>query len=238
MSRRLIYVVLAVVVAAVVYFVLIRPGRDRGGDGASSKNGATAATGPNRGSLPPVAQPRNPGDPAAPGAATGDPANPANPGDPANPAVALPAGPAGGGSAAEPRTYTTDTGNIVRDHRAGVTNPVALPAPVPPSERTMSSTLTAAIYQQLAPIVRACGAAAPAEGRGPSPVVHTTLTVDVAAGVLTTTSASAVASDLTGPTSDQIVACVRDRAGALTVAANGEPDRSGYIVQYPIRLRR
>lgn len=236
MSRRLIYVGLAVVVGAVVYLLFIR---DRGGDATpSSSSGkatgtsgtANGANGANPGSLPPVAQPRRPGDP---GGATGNPGDPTDPADPANPANG-----GAGGASAEPRTYVTDTGNIVRDHRGGVANPVALPAPVPPSDRTMGSTLTAAIYQQLAPIVRACGVAAPAEGRGASPVVHVTLTVDVAAGVLTTASASAVTSDLTGPTSDQIVACVRDRAGALTVAANGEPDRSGYIVQYPIRLRR
>ena len=35
-----------------------------------------------------------------------------------------------------------------------------------------------------------------------------------------------------------LVACVRDRAAGLTVAAKGEPDRSGYVVQYPIRLRK
>lgn len=215
MSRRLIYVVLAVVVGAIVYVVFLR---DRGGDGAAPDGpaatggtGGTASTGG-----PAVAVPR-PRQPSAGTVATPDPA---------------------AGTADGPRTYVTDTGNVVRDHRTGVAEPIAVPAPLPPGDRTMNPQLSGALYQQLAPIVRKCGVDAPGDGRGDDPVAHVTLTLDIVDGKLTTTDATAVTSDVPGPAGAQIAACVRDRAAALTVAANGEPDRTGYIVQYPIRLRR
>lgn len=102
----------------------------------------------------------------------------------------------------------------------------------------MNSVVTAAIYQQLAPIVRGCGLDLPPDARGDDPIVHVTLMVDVAGEQLTTSEATAVTSDVKGATADEVVACVRDRASALTVAAKGEPDRSGYVVQYPFRLRK
>jgi hypothetical protein len=213
MPRR--YLAIPVVIAlGVLLYVLF--GR---GDDEASKTDEPTATRINSGSppaiVPPgdrsaVRQPRPPGDPDDVAAAAGNP----------------------------PRTYVTDTGNPVRDHRDSVVDPVAVPAPLPPSQRTMSPTITGDIYRQLAPIVRKCGIDAPKDGRGADPVVHVTLIVDVAAGQLTATDASAVATDLPGPTAEQVVACVRERASALTVAANGEPDRTGYVVQYPIRLRK
>ncbi|MBZ0235178.1 MAG: hypothetical protein K8M05_22815, partial [Deltaproteobacteria bacterium] len=147
------------------------------------------------------------------------------------------AGAAGGGGAGTTRTYVTDTGNLVRDHRTNVTDPKAVPAPLPPEQRTMSSVITADIYRSLAPIVRGCTGDVDAGAKGPSPVVNVTLSVDVAGEKLTSTDATAVVSDIGGPAADQVIACVRDRAAGLTVDAKGEPDRSNYVVQFPIRVR-
>jgi hypothetical protein len=135
------------------------------------------------------------------------------------------------------KTYVTDTGNLVRDHRANVTDPKAVPAPMPPEQQTMSSNVTAEIYRTLAPVVRACGQEIDASTKGPEPVVHVTLSVDVTGEKLTFADATAVTTDINGPAADKVIACVRDRANGLTVDAKGEPDRSGYIVQYPLRIR-
>lgn len=101
----------------------------------------------------------------------------------------------------------------------------------------MSSTITADIYRSLAPIVRGCASDVGAGDKGPSPVVHVTLSVDVIGEKLTATDATAVLNDIGGPAADKVLACVRDRAAGLTADAKGEPDRSNYVVQFPIRVR-
>jgi hypothetical protein len=199
---------------AAVLFLLLRGGDDRteppaGGDTATAGDGTSQPGGA-------VGRPRPRDRARVPGADLADP----------------------DGGTGGTRTYVTDTGNPVRDHRDNVAEPIAVPAPMPPSERNMSSVVTAAIYQQLAPVVRSCGVDLPADARGDDPVVHVTLMVDVTGEQLTTADATAVTSDIKGATADAVVACVRDRAAALTVPAKGEPDRSGYVVQYPIRLRK
>ena len=211
MPRRLIYVALAVVVLGLLIYWIAR----------------------DEGKAEPAEPPRNdtvqrvPPPPAISG--------------PGGAPVAQPSGPRvvkPPGDDSQTQTYVTDTGNVVRDHRPDVKDPVALPAPLPPGERTLDPVIAGAIYQQLAPIVRKCGAEAPTAGRGDDPVAHVTLIADISKGQLTTVEASAVTSDLPAQASEQVVACVRDRASALTVAANGEEDRTGYVLQYPIRLRR
>ena len=101
----------------------------------------------------------------------------------------------------------------------------------------MNSVVTAEIYRSLAPVVRGCANDLDASAKGSEPVVHVTLSVDVVGEKLTSTDATAVANDITGPAADKVIACVRDRAAGLTVDAKGEPDRSNYVVQYPIRIR-
>jgi hypothetical protein len=215
MPRRVLYLLFAVALGVGIY-LYVRGGDDDATppDGAGGNTGVAGDRGGGSPGKPPptIAQPRP---------RTGDPADPDDP--------------AGRGGT---RTSVTDTGNLVRDHRGDVENAVALPAPMPPGERTMNPTLSGDLYRQLAPLVRKCGVEAPSGGRGDSPVAHVTLTVDVTAGQLRTIDATAVTSDLPAAASDQLIACVRDRAAALTIPANGEPDRTGYVLQFPIRLRK
>jgi hypothetical protein len=216
MSRRTLAGLVAIVVAAIALFLAMRGGQkaERGNDRAAGGDNAASA---------------RPGGSGV-GSGVGAP----------RPRVRIDDGTGtatGGAGARGDRTYVTDTGNLVRDHRDHVREDVAVPAPLPPEQRTMSSTITGDLLRQLAPIVRGCGVDVPADARGESPVVHVTLMVDVAGEKLTATDATAVTSDVTGLAADKVLACVRDRAAALTVPAKGEPDRSGYVVQYPIRIR-
>ncbi len=222
MSRRTIAAVIAVIVAALGLYLLMR------GDGSGSGNGSGNGVGNGNGN----------GNGNGVGVGNGN----GNAGD-GGPRTRLRDTGAGMGTAAAAatadgtRTYVTDTGNLVRDHRPDVRDPVALPAPMSPEERTMDSVVTAEIYRQLAPVVRGCGNDLDAETKGPESIVHVTLLVDVAAEQLVANQATAVTSGITGPSVDKVIACVRDRAAGLKVAAKGEPDRTGYVVQYPIRLR-
>lgn len=217
MQPRVIGGVLALIAAAVALFFFLR-----GGDEKKPKAPDTAL-------VTPIGPKLN----AAPG--TGTPGS--GVGSPM-PRVKMPTDPSGTGAGTDDvKTYVTDTGNLVRDHRANVTDPKAVPAPMPPEQQTMSSNVTAEIYRTLAPVVRGCGTEIDASAKGPEPVVHVTLSVDVAGEKLTFADAMAVTTDIDGPAADKVIACVRDRANGLTVEAKGEPDRTGYIVQYPLRIR-
>lgn len=214
MTRRHLALVVVVLGAALLVFLWQRGGRTSGGaGGAGGADDPSSRLGDRRGSAANVPRPRVRLD--------GD----------------VPAAAQAGDRPAGPRTYVTDTGNLVRDHRSDVREPVALPAPLPPEQRTMNTGITAAVYGKLAPVVRGCGADVPAADKGEHPVVHVTLTVDVAGEVLTATDATAVTTDVGGDWGERIIACVQARAAGLSVAAAGEPDRSAYVVQYPIRLR-
>jgi hypothetical protein len=216
MQPRVIAGVLALIVAAIVLFFLLQGDDDSkapDGTGASAGNGAE------------IREPGGPGTSGAPrprvrdGSSTGT-------------------GASAGTGEGDVRTYVTDTGNLVRDHRdLKGREPSAVPAPLPPEQRTMSSVITAEIYRSLAPTVRQCSKDLDASSLGPSPIVNVTLSVDVAGEKLTTTDATAVVTDITGPAADKVIACVRDRAAGLTVGAKGEPDRENYVLQYPIRVR-
>jgi hypothetical protein len=218
MQPRVIAGVLALIALAIVLFLVLRGGDEQQPTDAA---GTTAASG---------AQLNGPGTGGA-GSGVGAP----------RPRVRVGAGTdtgTGTGTGTDDvKTYVTETGNLVRDHRKDVTDPKAVPAPLPPEQRTMSSVLTADIYRKLAPVVRGCGVDLEASAKGPEPVVNVTLEVDVTGEKLTATNAIAVATDISGPAADKVIACVRDRSAGLTVDAKGEPDRSNYVVQYPIRLR-
>lgn len=220
MQTRTIVGVLALLLAAAIILVLIlRGGDDRSGNEPASRAGDLRRDDRDR---PPPAGAGRVGVPVP--RVRGDGANPSSSGGAAS-------------GAAAPRTYVTDTGNLVRDHRSDVTDPKAVPAPLPPEQRTMSSTITADIYRSLAPIVRGCTSDVGAGDKGPSPVVHVTLSVEVIGEKLTATDATAVLNDIGGPAADKVLGCVRDRAAGLTADAKGEPDRSNYVVQFPIRVR-
>lgn len=217
MDSRKIVGVLALIVAAIVLVFFLMSGDDKKTESAKAKlNGKEKVMG---------------SGPASGDTATGAGRVGGTAGTP------LPHGENGATGTSGTREYYTDTGNRVRDHREGVVDPKAVPAPLPPEQRTLSSVITADIYRSLAPIVRGCGNDVDAAAKGPSPVVHVTLGVDIEGEKLTTFDATAVVSDVSGPAADRVIACVRDRAAGLTVAAKGEPDRSNYVVQYPIRIR-
>lgn len=213
--RTIVGILALLVAAAIVLFLLLRGGDDNTDADNTAAARTTAGDRGNTTTLPP---PR--------AGVAGTPVPRAN-------------GVASGSdsAAATTKTYVTDTGNLVRDHRSDVTEPKAVPAPLPPEQRTMSSTITADIYRSLAPIVRGCTSDVGASDKGASPVVHVTLSVDVIGEKLTSTDATAVLNDIGGPAADKVLACVRDRAAGLTVDAKGEPDRSNYVVQFPIRVR-
>jgi hypothetical protein len=218
MQPRVIAGVLALIAAAIALFFILRGGDEKkpappADDSSLTANGPELNAAPGTGTR---------------GSGVGAPI----------PRAKLPNGGGGGGAGTdEVKTYVTDTGNLVRDHRSNVTDPKAVPAPMPPEQQTMSSNVTAEIYRSLAPVVRACGLDVDASAKGPEPVVHVTLSVDVAGERLTFADATAVTTDIDGAAADKVIACVRDRANGLTVDAKGEPDRTGYIVQYPIRIR-
>jgi hypothetical protein len=216
MQPRVIAGVLALIVAAIALFFFLR-----GGDEKKPKQPDTnvvTANGPKLNAAPGT---------GGEGTGVGAPM----------PRSRTGTGTGSGSGSDDVKTYVTDTGNLVRDHRANVTDPKAVPAPLPPEQRTMSSNVTAEIYRTLAPVVRACGLDVDASAKGPEPVVMVTLSVDVAGEKLTFADATAVATDINGPAADKVIGCVRDRANGLTVDAKGEPDRTGYVVQYPIRIR-
>ena len=136
-----------------------------------------------------------------------------------------------------PRVYVMDDGHVVRDHRRGGGAPPLATAPLPPEQRTMSSEVTARVYQQLSPIVAICGAQVPTTARGADPFVYINLTVRVAGGTLTTVDSMPVAHDIADAATAPLVKCIRDGLLPLRVAAAGEPDRAAYPLQYPIRIR-
>jgi hypothetical protein len=215
MQPRVIVGVLALIVAAILLVFFLQGDDDQK---PPADHGATAGNGPEL---------RDPG-----AGSVGAP----------RPRVRDSSGAAGAGTGtsagAQTRTYVTDTGQLVRDHRdLKGREPVAVPAPLPPEQRTMSSVITAEIYRSLAPTVRQCSNDIEASAIGKSPVVNVTLSVDVAGEKLTATYATAVVTDISGPAADKVIECVRDRAAGLTVDAKGEPDRENYVLQYPIRVR-
>ncbi len=181
-----------------------------------------------------------PADPARPVDRSPRPSTPGAP-DPRSPGP-TPGGPtADGDPSAAPvggdRTYVMDDGTVVRDHRkSGGDAPVAI-TPVPPEQRTLSSEVSAQVYQQLSPKVAACTAKVPAAARGADPFVYINLTVEVDGGVLSTTQVLPVAHDITDAAAGALVACVRDGLSTLRVDAKGEPDQASYVLQYPIRVR-
>lgn len=188
---------------------------------------------------------------AGTGAPATDPARPGTSAPPlARPGVAQPAGPRTGSAAAaangveeiedgdpDTRTYVMDNGAIVRDHRGSGYAPPINPPAMSPDRRTMSTDITARIYQQLAPMVASCGAQVPAEDRGENPFTYVTLNVQVAGGRLAVTDVYPTIHDIEGASAASFPACVRDKAAALSVPTGTEPDRDDYTVQYPIRLR-
>ena len=135
------------------------------------------------------------------------------------------------------RTYVMDNGAVVRDHRGSGYDPPINPPPMRPDARTMSTVVTARIYQQLAPIVAACANTVPAADRGADPFVYVTMTVKVAKGQLTTTDVYPTIHDVTGGSATAFPSCVADKARTITLTASDEPDHDDYIVQYPIRLK-
>ena len=145
--------------------------------------------------------------------------------------------PAGTDPRPPPRFYVMDDGHVVRDHRRGGGEPPLATAPLPPEQRTMSSEVTARVYQQLAPIVATCGAQVPTSARGADPFVYINLTVRVAGGTLTTVDSMPSPHDIADTASAPLVKCVRDGLATLRVAAAGEPDRASYPLQYPVRIR-
>lgn len=135
------------------------------------------------------------------------------------------------------RTYVMDNGAVVQDHRGEGYGPPVAPPALPPGKRTMSPEITARIFQLLRPGVTKCAAKVPAAERGPDPFVYVTMTVAVAAGRLTTTDVYPTTHDLKGDSVDGYVNCVREAGMAVTLDRTGEPDRTDYVVQYPIRVR-
>lgn len=211
MNRRWIAVAALVAVAAVA--ILWWRGRDR--DEATDRaSGATAA-----------------GDPISrsgdPGRGTAAPTRP-RPRVPGGTDVeVLPDG---------TRVYVTDKG-VFRDHRGSGGRAPLGPPGLPPDQKTMSSAVTAQIYDQLKPAVTACSAAVAAGDRGADPFVYVTLTVAVAGGALSTTAVEVGVNDVAPAAQAGLIDCVSQRARSVAIPASGEPDRTDYIVQYPIRLR-
>ncbi len=235
MSRRPLLIVLALIAVAAVLFIVLRGDGDEAGERAGEHRGVgdRVAAGGDPATVRTGDRPRVPA-----GTSTVPPPGPAG-GPDGEPVVAQPDPSIERTPQAPARTSVSDTGNPIRDHRSDTTREaVDLPAPVAPSGRTMSSTITADLYQKLAPIVRQCGAAVPDDARGQDPTIHVTLTVHVTGGQLATDDATAVTSGIKAPASTEVIACVRDRAAGLTAAANGEPDRTDYIAQFPFRLRK
>jgi hypothetical protein len=130
-----------------------------------------------------------------------------------------------------------DNGAVVRDHRGSGYGPPITPPPMRPDQRTMNTELTAKIYQQLSPMVAACGREVPAGDRGADPYVYVTLTVKVAKGQLTTTDVYPTMNDVTGASASSLPACIADKAKGISLASGDEPEHDDYTVQYPIRLR-
>lgn len=213
--NRARWLAIAVALAAAVALVWWWRGR---GDG--TKAGTASGGGAAGGSMSQVGGPG--GGPAVPG----------------GPRPSRPLGqrPEVGTNAEGTRTYTFDNA-VIRDHR-GSGGPAPLGPPgLPPDQRTMSSEITAQIYDQLKPIVRGCGDAVAAGDRGPDPFAYVTLTVGVAEGALTTSAVHTGVKDVGAGAEEAFVACVQERAMKLAIPQTGEPDRQDYIVQYPIRLR-
>ena len=129
-----------------------------------------------------------------------------------------------------------DDGTVVRDHRSNPTEPVAT-NPLPPGQRTLASSIAADVYQQLASRVATCATKVPPAARGAEPFVYVNLTVAIAGGTLTATDVVPVPHDIAPPANDALVACIRDSITTVRAAAKGEPDRTGYVLQYPIRIR-
>jgi hypothetical protein len=101
----------------------------------------------------------------------------------------------------------------------------------------MNPQVTARIYQQLWPAVSTCAGKVPDSDRGDNPFVYVTMTVAVTGGRLTTTDVFPTLHDLKGDSVTSFTDCVREAGMAVVVADSGEPDRTDYVVQYPIRLR-
>ncbi len=262
MSRRLpIIILVAVAVAAgAIGYVATRGSRDTASDVAGATPtgdrspatlpGAPGATGA-PGTLGPAGEPgsttpSSPGDPAGatgvpgssttagngvPGSGTGGNGVPGTPGAGSDPAAP------GAAEKVEPKIYVMDNGTVVRDHRRGGGAPPLATTPLPPEQRTMNPQLTNRVFQALAPRVATCAAAVPTAARKADPFVYINLTVTVAAGTLRATDVVPVAHDVADSAAGTLVSCVREALLTLQVDAAGEPAVSGYVLQYPVRLR-
>ncbi|MBK7072879.1 MAG: hypothetical protein IPH44_11300 [Myxococcales bacterium] len=206
-------VALAVIAIAVIWW--------RGGSSSSSAPaGPAGSAAPRAGAKPPAGRPPV-GKVEVPGE------GPAAPGD-----VARGVAPDRG-----TRTYVMDNGAVVQDHRGDAYGPPIDPPGMPPSKRTMDSAVTAKVYLQLKPLVAACAGKFDPADRGDDPFVYVTMTVAVAKGTLTPTDVYPTLHDLKGASADRFTDCLRTKAMAIQVPDSGEPDRTDYIVQYPIRLK-
>lgn len=207
-------VALAVIAIAVIWW--------RGGSSSSSAtpDAPAGAAAPPTGA-PPPAGPRPVGKVEVPGD------RPAAPGDVAS----------GGAADRGVRTYVMDNGAVVQDHRGDGYGPPIDPPPMPPSKRTMDSAVTAKVYLQLKPMVAACSGKFDPADRGDDPFVYVTMTVAVTKGTLTPTDVYPTLHDLKGASADRFTDCLRTQAMSIQVPDSGEPDRTDYIVQYPIRLK-
>lgn len=249
-TPRLVAAALAVLaVGGGVAFLALRGGDSKQpqagepGDSTSARaGGAGTTTGRAGGGGPAFVDPSHPaqlvggagspsGSPATPSGGTGQPQGTA--GGSADPGADDPLA----GDRPPVRTYVMEDGTVGRDHRRGPASaPVAI-VPTPPEQRTMSSDLTARVYREVAPKVAACSAKVPDAALGADPFVYLNLTVDVTGGRLNAASVLPVAHDIEEAAATALVTCTREALAKLSLDAAGEPERTGYVLQYPLRVR-
>jgi hypothetical protein len=82
-----------------------------------------------------------------------------------------------------------------------------------------------------------CGREIPASDRGSEPGAMVTLTVDVKQQSLSSTDVHVGSIGIAEGSRERLANCVREKIGTVKLATPNEPDRTGYVVQFPIRVR-
>lgn len=119
----------------------------------------------------------------------------------------------------------------VRDHRTGEHAPRDLPPnPHPANSRSLPSTLTQDISQQVKVQLFECARDLPKEARGTKPKLEGTLAVAIKDHKLSITSLDSQIRDVDGPSADALKQCVQQKSASFTSSAPKEEDLDHYTI--------
>lgn len=129
-----------------------------------------------------------------------------------------------------PRDYMV--GEVrVRDHRAGDTKPLDIPPnPHPAEGRTIPSTLTHEVAQQVKNVMMQCVADLPKEARGNKPKLEGQISISIKDKQVTVTKSTMQLRNVSGESVEPTKQCIEQKSIGLKNAAPDQADLDDYSI--------